>query len=68
VAATGGLGHRPAYNLCCRGGRIILPKFTRSPAPLSELAVYRAGARANEFMRLIRSYCAFLLSLPLAEG
>lgn len=56
VAASGGVGQRAAYNLCCKGGRIVLPKFMRWSSPLDELAVFGAGAWSTEFMRLIGSH------------
>jgi hypothetical protein len=39
-----GAGQCPAYNLYSRGGRMVLPKFVRWPAPLSELAVFGVDA------------------------
>lgn len=44
------------YNLCCRGGRVSLPKRRLPPSPLRELISFNGGPQCNEFMRLIRQY------------
>ncbi|WVZ65260.1 hypothetical protein U9M48_014656, partial [Paspalum notatum var. saurae] len=44
------------YNVCCRGGKVSLPKHRPSPPPLHELVRFDGGSSSNQFMRLIRQY------------
>nr|BAD01692.1 helicase-like protein [Oryza sativa Japonica Group]BAD03910.1 helicase-like protein [Oryza sativa Japonica Group] len=44
------------YNLCCKGGRIQLPKLRAPPEPLASLLNYNGDARSKIFLRQIRSY------------
>ncbi len=44
------------YNLCCKGGRIQLPKIRAPPKPLASLLNFNGDARAKKFLRQIRSY------------
>uniref|UniRef100_A0A0E0C530 ATP-dependent DNA helicase n=1 Tax=Oryza meridionalis TaxID=40149 RepID=A0A0E0C530_9ORYZ len=44
------------YNLCCKGGRIRLPKLRAPPEPLASLLNYNGDACLKNFLRQIRSY------------
>jgi hypothetical protein len=68
VAGSGGTGQRAVYNLCCKGGFIVLPKFTSWYSPLNELAVFGGFGPSTEFMCLIRSYNAPFFHFPWGEG
>ena len=44
------------YNLCCRSGKIQLPKLAHPPEPLATLLKFNGDARSKRFLRQIRSY------------
>ncbi|KAL6626309.1 hypothetical protein ACP70R_030035 [Stipagrostis hirtigluma subsp. patula] len=56
VSASSPTQRRIVYNLCCRGGRVVLPASRPFPSPLRELVRFNGGPRCNTFMRLIRQY------------
>ncbi|AQK57157.1 putative replication protein [Zea mays] len=47
---------RLVYNLCCRGGKIVLEPYKCPPPPLSDLLRFDGDNRAKRFLRQIRSY------------
>ncbi|PWZ37412.1 hypothetical protein Zm00014a_023626 [Zea mays] len=47
---------RLVYNLCCRGGKIVLEPYKCPPAPLCDLLRFDGDSRARRFLRQIRSY------------
>jgi hypothetical protein len=47
---------RLVYNLCCRGGKIVLEPYKCPPAPLCDLLRFDGDNRARRFLRQIRSY------------
>jgi hypothetical protein len=48
------------YNLCCKGGKINLKTYKKSPEPLCKLLRFDGDAQAKQFLRQIRSYnCLF---------
>ncbi|AQK60406.1 putative replication protein [Zea mays] len=50
------LKRRLVYNLCCRGGKIVLEPYKCPPAPLCDLLRFDGDSRARRFLRQIRSY------------
>ena len=51
---------RVMYNLCCRGGKVSLPPFTRPPPFLADLVRFDGDRRAKKFLTQIRQYnCLF---------
>lgn len=44
------------YNLCCKSGKIQLPKLCKPPEPLATLLKFNGDARSKRFLRKIRSY------------
>ncbi|XP_062182700.1 uncharacterized protein LOC133886841 isoform X2 [Phragmites australis] len=50
----------PAYNLCCRGGKIWIPPFKEPPSFLQEPIKFNGNTRCKKFLRHIRQYnCLF---------
>jgi hypothetical protein len=47
---------RLVYNLCCRGGKIVLEPYKCPPPPLCDLLRFDGDNRARRFLRQIRSY------------
>jgi hypothetical protein len=47
---------RLVYNLCCRGGKIVLEPYRCPPSPLCDLLRFDGDSRARRFLRQIRSY------------
>jgi hypothetical protein len=47
---------RIVYNLCCKGGKIQLPKLRSPPEPLATLLNFNGDARSKRFLRQIQSY------------
>ncbi|ONM11519.1 putative replication protein [Zea mays] len=47
---------RLVYNLCCRGGKIVLEPYKCPLAPLCDLLRFDGDSRARRFLRQIRSY------------
>jgi hypothetical protein len=47
---------RLVYNLCCRGGKVVLEPYKCPPAPLCDILRFDGDSRARRFLRQIRSY------------
>jgi hypothetical protein len=48
------------YNKCCKGGKVVIPRFDPRPEPLASLARFNGGPTSNKFMKSIRQYnCLF---------
>jgi hypothetical protein len=50
------------YNKCCKGGKVVIPRFRPRPEPLATLARFSGGPASNKFMKNIRQYnCLFCI-------
>jgi hypothetical protein len=48
------------YNRCCKGGKVVIPRFRPRPEPLATLARFSGGPASSKFMKNIRQYnCLF---------
>ena len=51
---------RIVYNLCCKGGKVHVPPFTKPPDYLKDLMKFDGNRRAKQFIQKIRQYnCLF---------
>jgi hypothetical protein len=46
----------PTYNLCCKGGRILLPPYQPPPQPLLDLLTSHTTPLSRHFFQHIRQY------------
>ncbi|KAM3257173.1 hypothetical protein ACQJBY_049478 [Aegilops geniculata] len=51
---------RVVYNLCCKGGKVLIPPFKKPPAFLNDLLDYTGPPQTLQFIKKIRQYnCLF---------
>ena len=54
--STSPRGAVPAYNLCCKSGKVFIPPFKEPPLFLRELIKFDGSTRCKKFLKHIHQY------------